>query len=193
MKKYDVFELVTYLRKCPDIFLKSSFFITEKGINSSALICDTYRVVSNDFLNNDFKLPNDVVLKGIDDNHWKAIHISIWLLNNNCFINNPNIVEKLSVFWFEELKNTAKYVNFKKWINDEERSEEMVRLLLKCCEVLPNNESLEEAADKLSSLNSVDRHKVLENSYNAHERVMKIKKEMAEKKAREAANAYGRE
>ena len=24
MKKYDVFELVTYLRKCPDIFLKSS-------------------------------------------------------------------------------------------------------------------------------------------------------------------------
>ena len=89
MKKYDVFELVTHLRKCPDIFLKSSFFITEKGINSSALICDTYRVVSNDFLNNDFKLPNDDVLKSIDDNHWKAIHISIWLLNNHCFINNP--------------------------------------------------------------------------------------------------------
>ncbi|PKH51775.1 hypothetical protein CXF68_14255 [Tenacibaculum sp. Bg11-29] len=193
MKKYDVFELVTHLRKCPDAFLKSSIFIIEKGINSSALIYDTYRLVNNDFLNNDFNIPGDGDLKGIDDNHWKAIHISIWLLNHHCFANTPSIVDKLYVFWFEELSNTSAYVNFKKWVNDEERAEEMVRLLLKCCEVLPSNENLEEAADKLSSLSSVDRHKVIEDSYNAHERVMKIKKEMAEKKAREAANAYGRE
>ena len=193
MKTYNVFELVTHLRKCPDVFLKPSLFVDENGIDSSALICDTYRTVKHDFLTVEFNIPVTTELEAIDDNHWRAIHISIWLLNHPCFVNNPKISNQLEAFWFTDLLHTAAFVNYKKWINDEERAEELVRLLLKCCEIIPSNESLEEAADKFSSLSSVDRHKVLEESYKAHERIMRIKKEMAEKKAREAANAYGRE
>jgi hypothetical protein len=193
MKIYNVFELVTHLKKCPDVFLKPSIFVDENGINSTALICDTYRLVKQDFLNVEFRIPGTADLKTINDNHWRAIHISIWLLNHSCFVNTPKIADKLYAFWFKDLQNTAAYVNYKKWITDEERAEEMVRLLLKCCDIIPSDESLEQAADKFSSLSSVDRHKVLEESYKAHERIMRIKKEMAEKKAREAANAYGRE
>jgi hypothetical protein len=193
MSKYDVFELVTYLRKCPDTFLLSSDFFLEDGVNSVALVCDTCKVVSNDFLRNDFKIPSEFNLKFINDNHWRAIHISTWLLSNKDFVNNPAIEEQLYSFWFVELQLASAYVKFNEWINDDERAEEMVRLLLNCCKITPHGENEEEAADKLSSLSSVDRHKVLKQSYEAHERIMNIKREMAEKKAREAANTYGRE
>lgn len=193
MSKYDVFELVTHLRKCPDAFLVSSDFFSKEGINSIALINDTYRMVSNDFLSNNFEIPSQFNVKYINDNHWRAIHISTWLLSDQNFINNPGIKDKLYHFWFEELQLASEYVKFAEWINDEERAEEMVRLLLHCCEIIPNGESQDEATDKLSSLSSVDRHKVLKQSYEAHERIMNIRREMEEKKAREAANVYGRE
>ena len=193
MSKYDVFELVTHLRKCPDIFLKPSSSLENEGLNSVALISDTYRLVCNDFLKKEFKIPSNFDLAYIEDNHWRAIHISIWLLSHPNFKNSALIEDKLYDFWFEELSEASLYVKFKEWISDEERAEEMVRLLLHCCEIIPEGENQDEAADKLSSLSSADRQKVLKQSYEAHERIMRIKKEMAEKKAREAANTYGRE
>jgi len=193
MSKYDVFELATHLRKCPDTFLQSSDFFSKEGLNSIALINDTYRMISNDFLGNDFEIPSQFDVKYINDNHWRAIHISTWLLSDQNFINNPEIKDKLYNFWFEELRLASEYVKFIEWINDEERAEEMVRLLLHCCGIIPHGENQDEATDKLSSLSSVDRHKVLKQSYEAHERIMNIRREMEEKKAREAANVYGRE
>lgn len=193
MSKYDVFELVTHLRKCPDIFLEPSSFIESQGLNSIALICDTYRIVSNNFFKNDFNIPTAINLKSIDDNHWRSIHISTWLLSDPNFTNIPSIAEKLYNFWFEELQYASVFVKYNAWISDDERAEEMVRLLLHCCEIIPDGENYDEAADKLSSLSSADRQKVLKQSYEAHERIMSIKREMAEKKAREAANTYGRE
>lgn len=193
MSKYDVFELVTHLKKCPDSFLKPSALFEEEGLNSRALISDTYRIVSNNFLQKNFNLPASTILKTVTYNHWRAIHISTWLLYHQDFVNNPLIENKLSNFWFEELGKAAVYVKFNDWISDDERAEEMVRLLLNCCEILPKDENENEATDKLSSISSVDRHKVLKESYEAHERIMRIKREMAEEKAREAANTYGRE
>ena len=175
MSKYNVFELVTHVRKCPDIFLKPSSSIENEGLNSVALISDTYRLVCNDFLKKEFKIPSPFNLAHIDDNHWRAIHISIWLLNHPNFIKSAILEDKLYNFWFEELSEASLYVNFKKWICDEERAEEMVRLVLHCCEIIPDGENQEEAADKLSSLSSADRQKVLKQSYQAYERIMKIK------------------
>ena len=193
MTKYDVFELVAYLRKCPDIYLQPSAFFEKDGLNSIALVFDAYRIVSNKFLKSNFEIPAGSNLQSIDDNHWRTIHISTWLLYHPDFRNTPYLENKLYHFWFEELRNASVYVKSKDWIADDERAEEMVRLLLNCCEIVPYGENNEEAADKLSSINSADRHKVLKQSYEAHERIMNIQREMAEKKAREAANTYGRE
>ena len=67
MSKYDVFELVTHLRKCPDIYLEPSSLIENEGLNSIALVCDTYRIVCNDFLKNEFKKPSDFNLAYMED------------------------------------------------------------------------------------------------------------------------------
>lgn len=193
MSKYDVFELVAHLRKCPDNFLRPSSFVSSEGIDSIALICDAYRITSNIFLRNEFNLPAHAYLKSIEENHWHAIHISVWLLHHQNFVNNPLIDDKLFSFWFEELEEVSAYVQAKDWVGDDERAEEMVRLFLNWCEIIPDKESYDEATDKLSSISSVERHKVLKKSYEAHERIMNIQREMAEQKAREAANTYGRE
>lgn len=193
MYNFDVFELITHLRKCTDVFLTPTNFSKVYGLNSIALLCDTYRIVSNDFLQNDFKLPSNFQLAKIDDNHWGAIHISSWLLHHPSFKNVPTVATKLHYFWFEALLETSLYVKFKEWISDEERAEEMVRLLLNCCDILPAGESKEEAIDKLAALDSSERQVVLRQSYDALQRILDIKKKMAEKQAREAANTYGRE
>lgn len=191
MPRYDVFELVTHLRTCPDAFLKPSNLTHKDGLDSVALICDTYRVVGHNYLRKEFNLP--INLTRIDDNHWRAIHISTWLLSHKSFSSTHKLEDKLNLFWFKDLSRASEYVNFMQWINDEERAEEMVRLLLNRCDIIPTGEEPDEADDKLASLSSAERHKVLTQSYEAHERIMKIKREMAEKKAREAANTYGRE
>jgi hypothetical protein len=49
MPKYNVFELVVHLRKCPDIFLNPSLFTRRDGLDSVALMYDAYRLISNDF------------------------------------------------------------------------------------------------------------------------------------------------
>ncbi|MEO8773502.1 MAG: hypothetical protein ABI371_04140 [Gelidibacter sp.] len=193
MPRYDVFELVTHLRKCPDAYLKPSNLTHPDGLDSVALICDTYRVINLNFLQKEFKLPYANPLKWKKDNEWRAIHMSAWLLSHKVFLNISKPDEKLFMFWFKDLSDASDYVEADQWINDEERAEEMVRLLLNRCEIIPYGESHEEAADKLSSVSSAERHKVLTQSYEAHERIMQIKREMAEKKAREAANTYGRE
>jgi hypothetical protein len=193
MPKYDVFELVVHLRACPDIYLSPSNFFLKEGLDSVALVYDTYRIVSDNFLSNDFKIPPYASLQAIDDNHWRAIHISTWLLSHQNFSNAPSVKDGLYNFWFEGIYIASAYVKFNEWISDDERAEEMVRLLLNFCDILPNGENYNEAADKLSSVNSAERHAVLKQSYKAHERIMNIQREMAEKKAREAANTYGRE
>lgn len=193
MQKYNLFELLTHLMACPDLFLKPSSFLKSGGLNSIALLSDTYRFIMGDLFQKKYLLNDDKLLKNLDENHWGAIHISIWLLSHKNFAYQPEVAEHLNQFWFDELKLASNFVPFKNWIDDEERAEEMVRLLLNCCEIIPESESAEEAADKLESISSADRQKVLAESNAANERIMKIKREMAEKKAREAANTYSRE
>lgn len=193
MFDFEVFDLVAHLQKCPDVYLQSSVFINKNGLDSVALLSDTCRFISSDYLKNKFEVFYAVDFDSVNDEHWRTIHISLWLLNYQSFENQPAIENRLKKFWFNDLKLASIFVKHSDWILDEERAEEMVRLLLYQCQILPFGESEEEAADILSSLNSAERHDVLENTYNKHARVMEIKKHMAEKKAREAANTYGRE
>ncbi|MDV7137765.1 hypothetical protein R3X28_02705 [Maribacter sp. TH_r10] len=193
MPKFDVYEMAGHLMKCPDTFLAIDVSSVANMNQAIALICDAYRMVSNDFLKSTFNLPAQDHLADITENHWKSMLISCWLLRYKDFVGYPEIAPKLIDFWFKELRVASDYVKAEKWINDEERAEEMIRLALKSFELLPYNENLEEAVDRLSAVSSSGRQEVLKQTNDALERMMEIKRKMAEKKAREAANPYGRE
>lgn len=186
-------ELIYHLRQCPDEILESSNIHVSEGVNTIALILDLYRKLMGDYLVSDIEILDESQFRNLDDNHLVSIQIGCWLFNHACFLDQRTIIPKINHFFFEALLEVCLYVKHEAWITDEDRIEEFIRIALKSCEILPEGESSEEASNNFSAFSSVERHGVLKQSNEAFERMLAIKKEMAERKAREAANTYGRE
>ena len=60
-------------------------------------------------------------------------------------------------------------------------------------DICPAGELGDEAADRLSALNSVERKRVAADAKKAEERARRIREAMKKKEAEEAAARYGRE
>ena len=188
----DLYKLLSHLKNCPDDFLKATG-VTKGGIHTTALLSDCYRVVSGNFITGGNLVPSEITIYKLDLKCLVTIHIACWLFSFKFFQSKPDLIEGITTFMFEVLPVYSKYVDNSQWIADEDRTEEFVRLALNSCGILPEGESENEAADKLNALDTIKRLKVLQDSAGAFERMMEIRRTMAEQKAREAANVYGRE
>jgi len=187
--------LINHLKQCPAVFLQSSNIITEGGVDTNALIADVFRKVTNNYLM-DFDLAIRLqLLKNLNSNHLAAVQICTWLLSYEGFrsATSSNLMLKLDEFLLKDLAKLSELVEYSKWVEDEDRAEELVRSVLNCCNVIPEGETMYEAEDRLDSLSTIKRQGVLEKSNEAYERMIEIKRKMAAKKAREAASPYGRE
>lgn len=189
----DVYMLIEHLRDCPTDFLKESIFTDpEKGLDTNALVLDLYRGYSSTFWPVIDLIPGKEK-KVYSKDHLIAIHMAVWFFSSELFLHDKKLLTGIQIFMFEQLRDLSEYVKYDRWLEDEDRSEEFVRTALMACEIWPHNESQTEAMDRLESISILKRNKVLSRSKEAFERIMEIRKKMAEQKAREAANVYGRE
>lgn len=76
------------------------------------------------------------------------------------------------------------------FVRDPDRREELARVTLKALALTPAGESEAQAADRLSTVDSVKRHEVLLAAKAAEERAAAVRKAMEEERAREAAARY---
>lgn len=189
----NLYTLIEHLKECPPAFLQESNLLdSQNGLDTNALLLDLFRECSSDYNSVCEVVPEEGKIDYTTD-HLRAMHIAVW------FFSIPEItlaqipLHCIQSFLFEQLFDLSAYVKYKTWLEDEDRTEEFVRTALMICEILPEGETLEEAMDRLESISILKRNKVLSRSKEAFERVMEIRKKMAEKKAREAANVYGRE
>jgi hypothetical protein len=188
----DIPTLLFHLKSCPDDFLKSS--VIHGGIiNTHALLKDTYRKIFGDITVGDENIPFLKLDDRITSNHLLSIHIGCWLFSHSSFLNDKTILRGVEVFLFADLFKVEPYVNSLDWIRDEDRAEEFIRLALKSCSLLPKGEKEEEASDRFDALSTLKRRVVLQESNAAMQRIKELRQKMAEAKAREAANVYGRE
>ena len=183
-----VSELIHYIKQCPPDFLKAPVLKGQGEVYTEALVNDIWR-----FLRKQTVAPAKIDLKADQRSSEELLLIQIccWLATHPFFAG-------VSPEWFESLvhkgfKDVAGLVKPELWLSDEERAEELSRIVLREARVVPEGESKEEAEDRLDSVDTVKRRKVLEESKAAIERAREIRRRMAEAKAREAANVYGRE
>lgn len=181
-----IYDLIDHFKKCPVEFQR-------KEVSTRALVADTYRKVIRDYTYDNFSLPDNKTFEAFSIDYKISIQLCCWLLSYKKIKSDQNILRKLNTFLFTELANICKYVKHQKWLEDDDRSEELIRLLLKSLEIIPEGENAAEAADRFESLSTIKRLGVLEKSNNAYERMLEIRRKLAEQKAREAANPYGRE
>lgn len=81
----------------------------------------------------------------------------------------------------------------RKFVTDPERREELARFSLAQLGYRPAGETLAQAQDRLTSLNSAERARVLQASRAAEERARAIREALARKAAQESADKFTRE
>lgn len=89
-----------------------------------------------------------------------------------------------------ELLKLSGLVDPPRFVQDPDRREELARLALRALSLRPAGESPEQAADRLSTVDSVRRQEVLVAAKAAEERAAAVRRAMEEQRAKEAAARY---
>ncbi|MEW6709674.1 MAG: hypothetical protein AB1403_07610 [Candidatus Riflebacteria bacterium] len=183
-----VSELIHHIKQCPEEFLRPPVFKGKGEIFTLALVNDTWRKL----------LGEPTSIHGITIGADQRSVAELALMQICCWAIDHSFFRQTGPDWFkkficEALTPIAPLVKTELWVKDEERAEELARLLLQACGALPKGETEAEAQDRLAAVDTIKRLKVIEESRAAMERAREIKRKMAEAKAREAANVYSRE
>lgn len=138
-----------------------------------------------------------------DRNRLSLTLIACWLLHDDWFIQqsaSPAIykvpgmlAEAAMTFLINGPAELAALNNATRFISDPDRREELVRVMLKQLNLRPAGETLAQAQDRLSTLNSAERQRVIKATREAEARAQAVREALAKQAAEEAAAKYNRE
>jgi len=169
-------------------------FQTQPGkIDIAALWNDTLIRFTNE-INNSKHLEH---LKSANhsDKNLQGLHtLIIHILSDQEWEKENFVPKKLIDFLNTKLPELASSVSpYTEWIHDNERAEELVRLLFAALDLLPLKEDKKYFEDRLRSIDTIERIKILEESKKAQERAKEILERMKRAEEEEAASKYNRE
>lgn len=192
--KQDLYALIHHLKEYP---LEFQQLKPDNGnvTITRALVSDLYRAICGDFAAPENKLPSlkDFEIRYFDPNTTHSIFLGVWFFHHPIFLSQPGLLDKINAFLLRRIPALCAHVTHQQWLEDEDRSEEFIREALQSCEMLIDGETPEEAADRLDALSTLKRNRVLKETNESLERMKAIRQKMAEQKARESANVYGRD
>ncbi len=119
-------------------------------------------------------------------NRLRLALIACWLLRADWFCEQHHFADAALQFLQAGVAEAAAVTPAPHFITDPDRREELARLCLKGLGLRPAGESLAQAQDRLATLNSAERQRVIEAARAAEERAREIRRRMAEDAAREA-------
>lgn len=187
-------ELTHRLSECPAEFLREPRIAWSGVLHVEALVFDTLRDMCAPGT-----LPHPVVVQPFDhnaagDEKWlRLVCIACWLLNDDWFIGRTEYSVNAARWLRKELQEVAQIVEPSQWTSDADRREELARRCLAALGLVPQGESEAMAQDRLNTLDSVERKRVLMATQAAQQRAQEIREAMRKKAAEEAAAKYTRE
>lgn len=190
-EKKDLYSLIHHLKEYPMEFQQ---LVPDAGNVTiiRALVSDLYRAITGNFSASEPPL-KDLEIRYFDENTTRSIYLGIWFFHHHIFLSQPALLDSINTFLLRRLPALCFHVKHQQWLEDEDRSEEFIREALAGCGMLIDGETQAEAADRLDGLSTMKRQKVLKETNESLERMKAIRQKMAEQKAREAANVYGRD
>ncbi|AGZ54360.1 hypothetical protein A4G30_19365 [Mycobacterium kansasii] len=192
MSTPSVATLVHRLAGCPDDFLAPPL-IGDRGVVAvAAVLGDTLASLGA-------ALPDDwlaVLTPGQTDaateNWLRACLVSCWLASDESARSLLSGAAFLGLLG-EELWAMAALVRAELLVRDPDRREELARLVFRRAGVVPAGETVEQAADRLSTLDSATRARVEAEARAAEARAKEVRAALARKRAEEAAARASRE
>lgn len=188
-------ELLTRrLAETPSEFLAPVLAGDANAVNLAAIVSDLLHDLGGEPLTAGDAKHFETKDKARDDELRLAL-VATWLLHERWFIERGSFAPAARAFLSGGLAAVARIVKPAKFVSDPDRREELARLCLSALGLVPAGESETVARDRLTTLSSVERQRVLAETRKAQEeqRRRRIEEEMARRKAAEAAPAWGRE
>lgn len=121
-----------------------------------------------------------------DRNRLRLALVAGWLLHEPWFREQKQFAAQAYQFLSEGLAELAGMVQAPQFISDPDRREELARLCLKSLGLRPAGESVAQAQDRLATLSTAERQRVIRAARAAEERAREIRRKMAEDAARDA-------
>jgi hypothetical protein len=119
--------------------------------------------------------------------------ITCWLLHDDWFLSRPGLAPQMQRLVNDGLRSLAEIVKPGEFVTDPDRREELARLCLAQLGLRPQGESVAQAKDRMTALDSVERVRVLHDTREAEARAQEVRKMMAKRAAEEAAAKATRE
>lgn len=173
-------------------------FLVEPRIGNAGTV--EVRAVVGDLLRLHGQLPEPAALEAFaggdarrDRNRLGVALVMSWLLAEAWFVRSRFATTALLPLLATEATELAALVPAKKLVGDPDRREELVRLVLARLGCRPEGESPAHAQDRLTTLSSIERARVLKISQAAAQRAREIREALAKKAAEEAADKWTRE
>ena len=192
-------QLTHRLSECP------SDFLAEPAINGRGEV--VVAAVVGDLLR-DLKIPIPHELTTFFDakgeaattekrNYLQLVLVASWLLHDNWFLTlaESNIEYSKAVWtWLSVgLKDLSLVVEAPQFVSDADRREELARLAMAALGLRPQGETVAQSQSRLTTLDSIERQRVVFQTRKSQQRAQEIREAMQEKARQEAAARYTRE
>jgi len=128
-----------------------------------------------------------------DRNRLSITLLLCWLLADEWFAKNKLPAEAVLELFARGSAQLAEQVASARFVTDPDRREELARFSLARLGYRPAGETVAQSQDRLTSLSSAERARVVQASRAAEERARAIREALAKKAAEESADKFTRE
>jgi hypothetical protein len=186
--------LTRRMAECPqELLLVPALAVARSGqFNLTAVVCDHFLAMGAPV--NAGNAEHFIwKTRALSPNHLKVIAIAVWVLHDEWFLKRRELAPAMWKLISEELPLRADIFKAEEAVKDPDRREELVRVCLKHLDLRPKNESIAQASDRLTTLDSAERQRVMKQTREAEARARKIREQMAAEEAKAAAARYSPE
>jgi hypothetical protein len=128
-----------------------------------------------------------------DRNRLQCVLVACWLMGDPWFHKRFASAEALVAFLDGDLRELARHAAANKFVLDADRREELSRYALARLELRPAGETAAQAQDRLSTISTAERKRLIAAAQKAEQRAREIREALARKRAEESADKWTRE
>jgi hypothetical protein len=184
--------LIRRLAETPEDFLAEPRIGSSGQVHVAAVVGDLIRALGAPLESSDL-----ATFEGADqrrDRNRLSISLLLcWLLADDWFRQNKLPSAALLELLSQGSEQLGAQVASRKFVTDPDRREELARFSLARLGFRPAGETVPQAQDRLTSLSSAERARVLQASRAAEERARAIREALVRKAAQESADKFTRE
>jgi hypothetical protein len=185
--------LTRRLAECPADFLAEPRIGSAGAVHVAAVVSDVLRDLGGAPLTVDQAAAFQATDAKKHRNRLSLVLIACWLLHDSWFVRQERFAAPAQEFLSLTLSELASVVKAPQCVTEPDRREELARLCLRQLGLRPAGETEAQAQDRLTTLNTAERQRVIRAAREAEARAREIREAMARKAAEEAADKWTRE